>query len=316
MNLDQLRAFRVVAECGTISRATSVLALSQSAVSRQLQALEAELGMRLFDRDGRTMALTEAGRVLLDHARTVLGSVSRARDAVDALKGLERGHLRVGAASTIGTYLLPPALGAFKQAYPGIDLTLEVANKAHILDRLVGGDIELGFAGPRLDLEDLAQIEYLQDELGLIAAPSHPLARAGRLRIADVASEVFIIRERGSGTREIVEEELRRAGVELARVMEIGSTEAIKQAVANNLGVSIVSRYAVGLETAAGRLAFAAVEDLKLGRPLYILHHRRRPLSQAATAFIGLLRRQSAGTPLLGVSTPGASRRPVPRRSS
>ena len=150
MNLDQLRAFQVVAECGTISRATSVLALSQSTVSRQLQALEAGLATQLFSRDGRAMVLTEAGRVLLDHARSVLGSVNRAREAVAALKGLERGHLRVGAASTIGTYLLPPALGAFKQTYPGIDLTLEVANKAHILDRLLRGDIELGFAGPRL----------------------------------------------------------------------------------------------------------------------------------------------------------------------
>jgi DNA-binding transcriptional LysR family regulator len=294
MNLDQLRAFHVVAECGTIARATSVLALSQSAISRQLQALEVELAAQLFSRDGRAMVITEAGRVLLDHARTVLGSVHRAREAVDALKGLERGHLRVGAASTIGTYLLPPALGAFKQAYPGIDLTLEVANKAHILDRLLHGDIELGFAGPRLGLDDLVQTAYLQDELGLIAAPSHALARARGVRAEDLISEVFIIRERGSGTREIVEEELRRAGVELSRVMEIGSTEAIKQAVAANLGVSIVSRYAVALETAAGLLVFAGVEDLTLARPLYVLHHRRRPLTQAATAFLDLLRRQPA----------------------
>jgi DNA-binding transcriptional LysR family regulator len=313
MNLDQLRAFQVVAECGTISRATSVLALSQSAVSRQLQALEAELATQLFSRDGRAMVLTEAGRVLLDHARTVLGSVHRAREAVDALKGLERGHLRVGAASTIGTYLLPPALGAFKQAYPGIDLVLEVANKAHILDRLLRGDIELGFAGPRLSLDDLVQTEYLQDELGLITAPSHPLARVRRVRVADVASEVFIIRERGSGTREIVEEELRRAGVDLPRVMEIGSTEAIKQAVAANLGVSIVSRYAIRLETASGLLAFASVEDLKLVRPLYVLHHRRRPLTQAATAFLELLQREPAVGSVRGVAS-RAIRRTEPRR--
>jgi DNA-binding transcriptional LysR family regulator len=313
MNLDQLRAFQVVAECGTISRATSILALSQSAVSRQLQALEAELATQLFSRDGRAMVLTEAGRVLLDHARAVLGSVHRAREAVAALKGLERGHLRVGAASTIGTYLLPPALGAFKQAYPGIDLVLEVANKAHILERLLRGDIELGFAGPRLSLDDLVQTEYLQDELGLITAPSHPLARVRRVRVADVASEVFIIRERGSGTREIVEEELRRAGVDLPRVMEIGSTEAIKQAVAANLGVSIVSRYAVRLETASGLLAFASVEDLKLVRPLYVLHHRRRSLTQAATAFLELLRRAPAVESVRGVAA-RAIRRTGPRR--
>ncbi len=314
MTLDQLRAFAVVAECGTISRATGVLALTQSAVSRQLQALEGELGTRLFLRDGRTMALTEAGRVFLEHARQVLASVSRAREAVDALKGLERGHLRVGAASTIGTYLLPPALGAFKEAYPGIDLTLEVANKAQVLERLLRGDIELAFAGPRLPDGELTLEEYRQDELVAVVAPSHPLARSRTVTAGALAEEVFIMRERGSGTREIVEEEFRRAGIRPSHVMEIGTTEAIKQAVAANLGVSIVSRYAVALEVATGRLAFAPVEDLRLTRPLFTLHHRRRPLSRAATAFLELLQRERRlAAPVVSApaATSGRRRRPA-----
>ena len=290
MNLDQLRAFHTVTQYGTISRATSALALTQSAVSRQLQALEAEVGARLFTREGRTMTLTEAGRLLLEHADLVFGAITRAREAIDGLQGLERGHLRVGAASTIGTYLLPPLLGRFKSTRPGIDVTLEVANKAQTLERLRRGHIELGFVGPRVLMDDFEQEPYLTDDLGLITAPSHPLAHARRVRARDLASEVFITREPGSGTREIVEEELARARVELRRLMEVGSTEAIKQAVAANLGVSIVSRYAVVLETQVNRLCFTPVADLKLTRQLFVIYHRRRPLSHAGAAFLELLR--------------------------
>lgn len=290
VNLDQLRSFCVVAERGSISDATRQLALTQSAVSRQIQALERELDVRLFSRQGRTMALTDAGRVLLDHSRHVFNTLAQAREAVDAVKGLERGHLRIGAASTIGTYLLPGPLGAFKRVHPAIDITLEVANKARTLDRLRRGEIDLGFVGPPLDTSDLVAEEYVTDELGLITAPTHPLVGAPGVRLRDVTEEVFILRERGSGTREILEEELARTGLEIRRTMEIGSTEAIKQAVAANLGVAVISRHAVTLETLTGRLWFAPVSDLKLGRQLYVLHLRRRHLTRASVAFLELLR--------------------------
>jgi len=292
LNLDQLRSFWVVAERGNISHATKLLALTQSAISRQIQALERGLGVRLFAREGRTMSLTDAGRILREHARQVFHAVEQAREAVDAVKGLERGHLRVGAASTIGTYLLPGPLGAFKRAHPAIDIILEVANKARTLERLLTGEIDLGFVGPPIDSRDLAAEEWMTDDLGLITAPSHPLAGSPRVRTRDLVSQVFIVREPGSGTREIVEEELARAGVEIRRTMEMGSTEAIKQAVAAGLGVSIVSRYAVTLETLTGRLWFAPVSDLRLVRQLYAVHHRRRPLSRTSAAFLELLREQ------------------------
>jgi DNA-binding transcriptional LysR family regulator len=300
LTLDQLRSFWVVAERGSISHATRLLALTQSAVSRQIQALERALGVRLFAREGRTMSLTDAGRVLQEHARQVFGAVTQACEAVDAVKGLERGHLRVGAASTIGTYLLPGPLGAFKRAHPAIDVALEVANKARTLERLLTGEIDLGFVGAPLDAKDLVAEPWVTDDLGLITAPSHPLAAesraaggSARVRARDLTAEVFIVREAGSGTREIVEEELARAGIEMRRTMEMGSTEAIKQAVAANLGVSIVSRYAVTLETLTGRLWFAALSDLRLVRQLYVVHYRRRPPSRACAAFLDLVRRET-----------------------
>lgn len=303
MDLDHLRTFLVVAERGSISRAAERLPLTQSAVSRQIQALERALGAPLFSRDGRRLRLTDAGRLLTANGPRILRAIAEAQEAIDAVQDVRRGHLRIGAASTIGTYLLPPALGAFKQAHPGVDITLQIANKAQTLDRLLGGDIDLGFVGPPIDDRELARQKYVADDLVLVTAPGHRLAGRRSVRARELADEVFIMRERGSGTREIMEEELLRAGIAIKKTMELGSTEAIKQAVAVNLGVSIISRHAVALEVRTRRLCAIPVRDLRLGRQLYAVHHRRRPLPKVAETFLGFLR-EAAGA---RVSAPGAA---------
>lgn len=293
MDFDHLRTFLAVAERGSIARAAEYLPLTQSAVSRQIQALERAVNALLFSREGRSLRLTDAGRLLVAGGQRILRAVAEAQEAVDALEDLRRGHLRIGAASTIGTYLLPPALGQFKQAHPGVDITLEISNKAHTLQRLAVGDIDLGFVAPPIDDRELARHKYVADDLVLVTAPSHPLARRDSIRARELRGEIFIMRERGSGTREIMEEELLRAGIPIRKTMELGSTEAIKQAVAVNLGVSIISRHAITLEVQAGRLAAVAVRDLRLGRQLYGVYHRRRPLPKVAAAFLTFLRREA-----------------------
>jgi DNA-binding transcriptional LysR family regulator len=293
MNFSQLRAFLAVVERRSISKATDTLALTQSAVSRQILSLEQALGMKLFIRQGHSLILTDAGRILLEHGRRILRAVDEAQDALDGLKGLRRGVLRVGAASTIGTYLLPEPLGAFKALFPGIEITLEIANKAETLRRLLAQEIDIGFAGPPIRAAGLVAAEYLTDELVLITAPGHRLAGSPSAAARDLANEVFIMRERGSGTREIMEEELVRSGVEIKKVMELGSTEAVKQAVAANLGVSLVSRYAITLEILTGRLCSASVSDLRLTRQLYVVHHEQGPLTWAASAFLDFLRSEA-----------------------
>lgn len=294
MNFSQLRAFLAVVDRQSVSKATDDLALTQSAISRQIQSLEQSLGMRLFVRQGRSLILTDAGRIVLEYGRRIFRVLSEAQDALDGLKGLKRGHLRIGAASTIGTYLLPEPLGAFKGLYPGIEITLEIANKAETLRRLLAQEIDVGFVGPPIGAPGLVSEEYLTDELVLITAPAHPLAGSPSVTARDLADEVFIMRERGSGTREIMEEELVRSGLEIRKVMELGSTEAIKQAVAANLGVSLVSRYAITLEILTGRLCSAHVTDLRLTRQLYALYHRQGPLTWAALAFLEFLRAGAA----------------------
>lgn len=310
MNLSQLRAFLAVVERQSVSKATDDLALTQSAISRQIQSLEQSLGTKLFVRQNRSLVLTEAGRIVLEHGRRILRAVTEVQDALDGLKGLRRGHLRIGAASTIGTYLLPEPLGAFKGQFPGIEITLEIANKAETLRRLLAQEIDIGFVGPPIGAAGLVAEEYLTDELVLITAPTHPLAASSSVTARDLAGEVFIMRERGSGTREIMEEELIRSGLEIKKVMELGSTEAIKQAVAANLGVSLVSRYAITLEILTGRLCSASVNDLRLTRQLYAVYHREGPLTWAALAFLEFLRVRVGGEqPARPPVIPGAEKK-------
>lgn len=295
MNLSQLKAFLAVAQDGSFSRAAEKLYLTQPAVSKQIQALEEALGMRLFDRVGRSILLTEAGNILRDHAHIVFQTLEEARETITQLRGLQRGHLRISAASTIGTYMLPQPLGELKAQFPGIEISLAITNKAQVVQQVLNHEVELGFVGPPVEPAELEREEYLLDELVLILAPTHRLAREESVGVAELAEEVFILREQGSGTREIMEEELGRVRVSLKKAMELGSTEAIKQAVAANLGVSIVSKFAISLEILQGRLAVARLPDLNLSRQLFVIHHGGRTLSPAAQEFGSLLRRSAAG---------------------
>ena len=294
MNLSQLKAFLAVAQDRSFSRAAEKLYLTQPAVSKQIQALEEGLGMRLFDRVGRSILLTEAGNILHDHAHIVFQTLEETRETITQLRGLQRGHLRISAASTIGTYMLPQPLGELKAQFPGIEISLAITNKARVVQQVLNHEVELGFVGPPVEPAELEREEYLLDELVLILAPTHRLAREESVGVAELAEEVFILREQGSGTREIMEEELGRVHVSLKKAMELGSTEAIKQAVAANLGVSIVSKFAISLEILQGRLAVARLPELNLSRQLFVIHHGGRTLSLAAQEFCSLLRRSAA----------------------
>jgi len=294
MNLSQLKAFLAVAQDRSFSRAAEKLYLTQPAVSKQIQALEEGLGMRLFDRVGRSILLTEAGNILQDHAHIVFQTLEEARETITQLRGLQRGHLRISAASTIGTYMLPQPLGELKAQFPGIEISLAITNKAQVVQQVLNHEVELGFVGPPVEPAELEREEYLLDELVLILAPTHRLAREESVGVAELAEEVFILREQGSGTREIMEEELGRVHLSLKKAMELGSTEAIKQAVAANLGVSIVSKFAISLEILQGRLAVARLPELNLSRQLFVIHHGGRTLSPAAQEFCSLLRRSAA----------------------
>lgn len=306
MDLQQLKGFMAVAKHSSFSRASEELFRTQPAISKQVRALEESLETKLFHRLGRKIQLTDAGEILFRHAHRIFQVLEEARETISELKGLQKGHLRISAATTVGTYMLPRVLGRFKRRYPGIDISLAITNKAQVLEQVLQHETDLGFVGPPVQPEELQREEYLLDELVLIVAPNHPMADEEFVSIDQLKQEVFVLREQGSGTREIMEEELSRKGIGLRKAMELGSTEAIKQAVAANLGVSIVSKYAITLEVVMGRLCAAHIKDLNLRRQLYTVSHRDRTLPLAAAAFLELLRESKED---LSQEDDGASRR-------
>jgi DNA-binding transcriptional LysR family regulator len=285
----RIRVFHAVATHLSYSKAAQELNISQPAVSFHIRALEEDLGVSLFERFGKHIYLTSAGRILAEDTQRMLLLEEEARIALTELKGLNRGVLVVGASATIGIYLLPEVLGGFREAHPGVKVNLRLGNKARTIERLRENELDFGLvAGPMRDPDLLAE-PYLEDELVLIVSPMHRFARQQTVQPADLRRETFLMRERGSGTQQLLEERLFQLGIEPADTMQLGSTEAIKQAVAANLGISVASRYAIHQEITAGRLIAVNTPILTIDRQLLLVHHKDKRLSRAAIAFRHLL---------------------------
>jgi DNA-binding transcriptional LysR family regulator len=289
VNLHQLRAFESVARNRSFTRAAAELSLTQPAVSVQIRGLEKSLGTELFERLGRDVGLTQAGNFLLEYARRILALLEEARGAIDDLQGLRRGRVSVATVSTPGAYVLPPLLGAFRGVYPGIRVTLEVTNRAVVRRRLLENEADLVIMGrPPDDVEYVAR-PFLDNDLVVVAAPGHPLARRRRIALATLAEEPLVMREPGSGTRHALEEHFQKHGVQPRVGLEVGDNSGVKEAVAEGLGISVLSRHALAMELALGRLAVLEVQGFPLRRQWYVVRSRSRRQSRAAEAFESFL---------------------------
>jgi DNA-binding transcriptional LysR family regulator len=289
LNLYLLRIFATVAQTHSFSRAAKTLYISQPAVSKGVQALEKQVGMPLIDRSARRFALTEAGEILYQHAARIFALEQEAEAALDQLQGLVTGHLSLGASYTIGNYVLPAMLGRFHGMYPGVRLSLEIGSTNQMVERLSAGPLDMAFVEGPVDAPNLVISPWRTDTLVIIARPDHPLTREETLSAQQVFAQPFILREPGSGTREIIETALRRRGLELHVRMELGTNEAIKQAVQAGPGIAMMSETAVRLERSAGLLTTLDVPDFSLTRPFRRLVVAGKPLSRAAAAFQTLL---------------------------
>jgi DNA-binding transcriptional LysR family regulator len=293
MNLNHLFLFRAVAEAGSFSRAAETVHISQPAISMQVAELEAQLELTLFHRLPRGVKLTAAGQLLFGYAQRLGALVDEAQRAMAEVKGVRRGRLSIGASTTIGVYLLPDLLGEYRRRYPDIDLRFDIANTEEIENRLVDGILDAGLTeGLPPNRDELESVIFLRDELVPIGRPDHPrLAADGKpLTLQQLCAEPIILRERGSGTREVIEGALARRRQKLQRIaMVLGSTEAIKRAVAAGLGVAIVSHLTIQAELALGRLAILPVRGFQVSRPLLRLCCRNREQDPATLAFLALL---------------------------
>ena len=289
MTLEQLRIFVAVAERLHMTRAAEALGLTQSAASAAVAALETRYGMKLFDRVGRGLVLSDAGEAFLPEARAVLARVAAASVALEDLAGLKRGHVTLFASQTIASYWLPPRMMRFTRAHPQIDLALKVGNTAQVAAAVLEGEAELGFAEGVVEAPLLAHTRVGADRLAILATPDHPLA-AAKVTLQDLATAAWVGREPGSGTRSEFEHALVGLGLApetLNRVLDLPSNEAVLAAACAGGVLAPVSELAASPMIATGRLARLAFDLPE--RPFELLTHRGRRRSRAASAFIAEL---------------------------
>jgi DNA-binding transcriptional LysR family regulator len=289
--LDQLRILRAIASEGSFKKAADSLYVTQPAVSLQIQNLEKQLDVALFDRGGRKAQLTEAGHLLLSYCDRILSQCQEACRALDDLHNLKGGSLIVGASQTTGTYLMPRMIGLFRQKYPDVSVQLQVHSTRRTAWGVANGQVDLAIIGGELpsDLNDLLQVvPYANDELALVLPPKHPLSRLSELTKEDLYRLGFVCLDAQSTTRKMVDQLLSRSKLDVGRMkieMELNSFEAIKNAVQSGLGAAFLPVVSIERELASGSLHKPQVSDLQVRRQLKLISHPARYCSRAAEAF-------------------------------
>jgi molybdate transport repressor ModE-like protein len=288
----RLRLLVEVERRGSVSAAAKAVGIGQSSASEHLRLLEAAAGQRLIERNGRGSRLTEAGRVLASSASQALATLAAGEEEVHALAGLSAGTIHIGASTTPGVYLLPDTLGCFRRDHPNVAVEVEIAATGEILERLLAGRIQLALVGETTVDERVELAPFLADEIVGIAKPGLLSIRNGKANPDAVSKETLLVREQNSSTRQVADRELAQAGVSSASVWELDSSEAIKRAAREGLGVAFLSRYAVAEEVERGELeSFRLAGCPPIKRKLYVARLARRPFSPSERGFIATLTR-------------------------
>lgn len=282
MTLEQLRIFVAVAEREHVTRAAGELNLTQSATSAAVAALEARYATRLFDRIGRRIVLTDAGKLFLHEARAVLARAAAAETVLADLAGLKKGRLALAASQTVASYWLPPHIHRFQERFPGVAVSLTIGNTEAVATLVHEGSVDLGIVEGEVDDPTLSATPVAVDELALVVAPEHPWARGGRIAGDDLLATRWVLREPGSGTRAILEDAIAAAGRSIGDLdvaMELPSNEAVRAAVEAGAGASVMSRLVAAASLRAGSIV--AVDFPMPTRRFTALRHTQRYATQA-----------------------------------
>ena len=293
VNFHQLHIFHTVAERGSFSAAAAALHMTQPAVTMQIQALEEYFGTKLFRRSTKKIELTEAGKELMVYARRSIELVKETERAMARFTHMLQGRLLLGASLTVGEYILPRLLGPFCREFPHISIRMKVMNSSQIVDEIVRRKLTFGLIESRADHAEIKTEPVLSDELRLIVPRGHPLSGRGAVAMEEVLDYPFILREPGSGTRQVMEEALKKYGVgagDLKIVMELGSTGAVKSAVEAGLGITFLSQAAVRHELALGVLEMVAVRGVRMERQFFAVYPKSDLMPIPAATFLGFLR--------------------------
>jgi DNA-binding transcriptional LysR family regulator len=291
-SMRQLQVFESVARNLSYTRAAAELFTTQPTVSIQIKQLTELIGLPLLETVGKKVYLTEAGAELLKVCREVFDGLSRFEMIVSDMKGVKAGKLQL-AVITTAKYFVPRILGHFCQMYPGIDVALKVTNRERVLQRMADNVDDLYVLGQLPEPLDVEYEPFLSNPLVVLAAANHPLAWQKNMRAEDIAKEFFLTREQGSGTRLATEQFFAERGLKVNVRMELGSNEAIKQAVAGGLGIAVLSAHTLALERNAGELVILDVEGFPIRRHWYLAYPKDKQLSVVAHTFLEFMREES-----------------------
>jgi DNA-binding transcriptional LysR family regulator len=292
MNLHYLRVFLTVAEYEHITRASEELIISQPAVTKTIQHLEQEVGLELIERHGRRIALTHAGRVLQNYARRLFALEREMEDALGALRDVDTGEVTLAASTTTGVYLLPPIVAQFRERYPQVNLHISILNSSEIVEQTLDWNLDFGLvewdtatlpAGLKVEV-------FAYDELVLVVGLHHRWRGLTTLKPEALSDSQLLLREQGSGIREVIEHALLAHDVQVRPLLTVPDNEAIKQMVMNDVGAAIVSALAVQREIVTGELTRIPILGLDLRPELSLVRRTDKQLSRAAEAFCNMLR--------------------------
>ena len=292
MDLHQIDIFCTLIRLRSFSRAAEALYLTQPTVSSHIKNLEADLGVQLLDRLGKRVVPTEAGEVLFRHGQKILALRDHAREEIEAISGSVGGELKIGGSTIPGAYILPSFIGTFKKEHPPASIQLLIDDTAKVTEAVASGELAIGVVGAAVIDRRLEVHPFLMDELVIAVPSSHHWSRKRNVPAAAVLGEPFILREKGSGTRHIMEEGLEKAGVppvDLNVVAVMGSSDAVRQSVKAGLGISILSIRAIQDDIEAGRLVAVRIKGLRIERRFSIILLKGRTRSILCQSFLDFL---------------------------
>lgn len=291
-SLRQLKVFESIARHMSFTRASEELHLTQPTVSMQIKKLADEIGMPLFEQIGKKIFLTDAGRELYSACRDIFDRLERLNMSFAEMQGMKKGRLRLTVITT-AKYFAPELLGQFCRLYPDVEVSLNVTNREEALARLVNNEDDLFILGQPPEELDVVSVPFLENPLVVVARADHPLAGHKAIPLKRLAEEPFLVREAGSGTRQAFERLMKKHGLRIKAKMEIGSSEAIKYAVAGGLGLAVLSRHSLRLADTSQPLTVLNVQNFPIQRHWYIVHPATKQLSVVARTFLDFLHQQA-----------------------
>ncbi|CAK9331631.1 selenium metabolism-associated LysR family transcriptional regulator [Thermoanaerobacter kivui] len=286
MNLRQLKIFLTVCESGSMSKAAKKLYMTQPSISQTISELEQELNVKLFERMSKKLLLTYGGEVLHKYSKRILALVEEAQSTLFDISNLKAGKLRIGASTTVGTYLLPEIISKFSEKYKDIQIFFTIDNTAVIEKQILDNAIDIGIVEGPLHSKEIVIEPFIDDELYVVCSKNHKWAAKKVIQPEEIEKEDLIIREKGSGTREVFETTMSMHNLKYKIKHVLNNTEAIKKAVESNIGISVISSIALKEELKKDKLVKIQIEDINFKRKFNVIYHKDKYPSPLFNEFL------------------------------